>query len=656
MLEAMRHLSLLYLQQEFDLRTETSLNHIRETHGSGLSSLLVEGSEKIKRAYILRPKDSSTVQLSLVELTGKDIKRLPFNKPSGSQSPAIGPVIKRTFADKKIGPTKKIQETTLKYFIELSKDTENTWGNYFAEIVDVLSSERLVFEDKTIAVGKDGEFSSILEAAISILPEKETVFLAVADKDGNWPGDRKEYGEYLSYVLAEEKYLTGETPIEKNQTCPLCGQTETNLYPNAVKGAGLNLYNVDREGAFDQLRKSLAWKSYSLCLDCADLLYIFKNHLMNHFITQIAGKKCLVLPDLLAIDSQEQQDFVHKFREYLTNFSQQTITSNEFDLLGLLKEQQSNFTIQIIFAKFGQNLDDITGVISEILPSRLATLSKINESMNNWEHVFAPTNKFEFLNFDLNLNFFYPLFQRPGGKRVDSLNDSVRLFDIKRVLASCIYREEKLSRDNLNVLWKEFIETARCYLVSTSSSQSLLEESDKYLSLAGWIHHLARFFRYLSELEVYVVEQKQIFQPEMEALKPYFTADSGINSLEKAFAFLLGVLFGKLVQVQSARGVNIQSNSLNWLKKLNLNGKDLPELYIKVREKILAYETSNSPEVRLLEQDLAKVAIKLGNDIKLNNVDACYFLLLGQSVSRSILPSKAAKEKGTEVAEAAAGE
>lgn len=650
MLEVMSHLSLLYLQDKLNLDSSATLSDIRSNHPGELNFLLVEASEKIKRAYILEKTTQDVVKMSVVELKPEDIKRLPFSKPSGSQSPAIGPVIKRTFAEKKIGPTKKIQDTTCDYFVKLSKDGLAPWSSYFAEVIEILSAQQLIFNGSTITLGQNNNFSSLLDAAISLIPEKETVFLTVVDRESNWPGDRKDYWEYLSFVLAEEKYLTADTPIVKNQTCPLCGQTNLDLYPNAVKGAGLNLYNVDREGCFHQLKKSAAWKSYALCLNCADSLYIFKNHLMKNFITRIAGEKCLVIPDLLVIDKVDQVQFIQDLKKYLANFSDQIIAGSEFDLLSFLKNQSSNFTLQIVWAKFGQVLDDVTGVISEVLPSKLYALSRINELMNNWEHPLAPTIKVEWLDFDLNLNFFYSFFQRPGGKKADALNDSVRLFDIKRVLASAIYREEKLTRENLTVIWKEVLDTARCYVNlagQNNSWQSLLDESDKYISLASWIKYLARLLAYLSKLEVYLVEEKQVFQPETEALKPYFTSNSGINSLEKAFAFLLGILFGKLILVQGARGVNIQSNSLSWLKKLNLSGKDLPELYIKIREKLMVYETSANKDVRALEEEIAKVAVKLGSDIKLDNVQTCYFLLLGQSVSRNVLPSKA-KDKAQE--------
>jgi len=126
----------------------------------------------------------------------------------------------------------------------------------------------------------------------------------------------------------------------------------------------------------------------------------------------------------------------------------------------------------------------------------------------------------------------------------------------------------------------------------------------------------------------------------MDALKPYFGPESGIDTPEKAFSFLLGVLYGKLLQVQGARGVNVGANALSWLKRLTLQGKDLPELYNKTREKLLAYETEKSPEVKTLISEIGRLGVKLGDNIKLNEIQTNYYLLLGQSMTADILPSK----------------
>ena len=98
MISAIRELALLELNRRFQ-RHETPLEQLRQEHGKEIAPLLVEASAKISRAYLLQrvPEQANTVRMWVEELDEDKSRRLPFNKPSGSQSAAIGPVIKRTY-------------------------------------------------------------------------------------------------------------------------------------------------------------------------------------------------------------------------------------------------------------------------------------------------------------------------------------------------------------------------------------------------------------------------------------------------------------------------------------------------------------------------------------------------------------------------------
>ena len=114
---------------------------------------------------------------------------------------------------------------------------------------------------------------------------------------------------------------------------------------------------------------------------------------------------------------------------------------------------------------------------------------------------------------------------------------------------------------------------------------------------------------------------------------------TGIDSREKAYAFLLGALFGKLMQVQAARGVNVGANALPWLKRFTLTGRDLPDLYVKIREKLMTYRAESS-DVRVVTEELGELGTSLGTKIDLSQTETGYFLLLGQSLSLTFMPSK----------------
>ena len=93
---------------------------MRENKSGDILPFLVEAGEKIDRVYVLRP-DAENVNLVHIEaedFTFEKQKKIPFVKPSGSQSAAVGPVIKRTFKpkEKEAGPSSKIIKTTKESF------------------------------------------------------------------------------------------------------------------------------------------------------------------------------------------------------------------------------------------------------------------------------------------------------------------------------------------------------------------------------------------------------------------------------------------------------------------------------------------------------------------------------------------------------------
>ena len=135
------------------------------------------------------------------------------------------------------------------------------------------------------------------------------------------------------------------------------------------------------------------------------------------------------------------------------------------------------------------------------------------------------------------------------------------------------------------------------------------------------------------------------FRPGSELIRPYFGLESGIDSPAKAFAFILGLLYGKLLSVQAARRLNVGANALTWLKRLTLEGRDLPELYTKVRGKMLTYG-SESEEVRELNVELGEIVASSREYLKLGEIDTCFFLLLGQSLAVKVLPSKQTDDEG----------
>lgn len=669
MIGAMRILALDYLiqylteGQRIDDAEEWYCN-LRKHDLAKMFPFLVEDSGKVEKVYIIEPTSiKDTVKLIVQDVKtqsgNNDVSALPFMRPSGSQSAQVGPVIKRTYdkTKKAAGPSEKILNTTMEAFKEIA-NSNKPWSTYFRDILNILKCSKVQLSD-----GKDIEwehegYSNMLSCVVEKIGlQNNTVFLAVKDSYGKLPGENDFYLDYLmSDRLAGERYVTGNTPAKANGSCPLCGADKVTIYPNALKGAGINLTNADRAGVFSGIDTLQAWKKYALCSSCADLLYVYKFHVLKKsgpnrdeqpFGVRIAGDPALVVPLFFpGVNLSSRLEIMEDVKRYVENIKTD-VGEDEESLLNALKDYQFIMNFIFLWANVGQNIDNVTGMVSNVLPSRLKELSEVNYESRNWKHVLFPryreaAKKFDFRP-DLQLKAFRDLFLRPGGKKSKELNASAKLTRLKRAVAAAIYQQNSIPKDRF---WEEVMITARCYLIdaiSRGDSYTMLYEGEgkqgPFLTMAGWIRNINWWLYYFKRIGGLNLEER-FFVPEMENLKPFFGPESGIDNDAKAYTFMLGVLYGKVLQVQGARNINVGANALTWLKRLTLKGRDLPVLYIKIREKLLAYEMESSENVRNLLTEIGCLGVKLGDSINLNETQTNYYLLLGQSMTTFILPKK----------------
>ncbi len=652
MLEEMRDLALDFLwsqegQGEVPDNLSEWFKNTRLKKPKQIFPYLVEASENIEKYYTLSPDpdDSELAILEVADFQKGDNLRLPFNQPSGSQSPALGPVIKRTYATGKgAGPTPKIQISTLKSFENLAQE-DKPWSPFFQSAWQTFTRPKLFIATSGETVIAEPE-QNAYSLAVEKISERQTVFLAFKDDHGKLPGEYLEYLQYLQEILAQTKYATKALPPVENGLCSLSSEDGVIVFPNALSGAGVNIANIDRPGAFPGIAKENAALGYALSLDSADLLYIYKNHVSKLFIATIAGNRALIIPRT-QISGNVRQRFFKQVQELIQ--TENRVEMREERLMRLLGNEQAVTSMDILWANFGQKIENLQGSITDILPSRLRKITEVDDRFNSKiSHPIFPMHKM--YDFDLTLNWLSELLKRPGGNKAKSVNASRRLFQFKQNLAAAIYHGNRFPDDQF---WNEVFVTAQWYLnqaIEDGNAWNLLNEgystktNKPYWTFAGWIRHLSQFIHYLRELEVLRMSESS-YQPNSELLKPYFGQESGIDTDQKAFAFLVGVLYGKVMQVQGAKGVNVGANALTWLRRLTLTGEDLPDFYCKVREKLLTYETESSRDVREVLQEVGYLGTKIGDAFDIPQTTTCYFLLLGQSVAVQVLPSGSRDEE-----------
>ena len=652
MIQAMRQLALDFLYNELNGSGDEEVwyRDMRENDMGALFPYLVEAARDSMASnyYVLYP-DPDDEQVAVLEQRvrkDEDDTKIPFVQSTGSQSPALGPVIKRSYSNAKGGgPSEKILNSTLAAFAEIGIQGE-PWSGYFDYARQLLSRPILVSK----VDGKRYEGKAALYQTVKVIDENKTAYLSILDSEGKLPGERADYRAYLQNALAKEKYSTKSVEPVENQRDALTGE-RTTVYPNGLTGAGLNLTNVDRTGVFADLDDSNAWKKFSLGAANADLLYTFSFHMRGEFVGRVAGELALVLPHL-AVDQRKRQKFVRGFKTYIENLNQEDTSARERRLLRYFKDQpEAVVSITIVWASFGQKLENVTGIISDVLPSRLSVVSEHISSVKEMINPIFPVHAVEYAEPDLAFNSLGGLLKRPGGKKNKKANEGARLFEFKRDMAARVYHGRMIITTRF---WDEVLVVAKAYLMDIAESGNtygLLNEgfSQKgaFLTLAGWTKHVAKYIYFLRQLEVYPAMANWSYEPKQESLKGFFAdtrATAGLDDAHKVYAFLLGVLFGKVMEVQAARGVNVGANALTWLKRLNMTGADLPGLYNRVREKLLTYDTESRSEVRAIIAELGALGVQIGVP-QLNKTDACYYLLLGQSLTRTLIPIREKKEK-----------
>lgn len=651
MIYAMRQLALDYLYDTLGGSDDTEMwyRNLRENEMAALFPYLTEAARDsmAENYYVLFPdlQDEQVAVLEQRERKVTDKDKLPFVQSTGSQSPALGPVIKRSYQKGKGGgPSEKILTSTLTAFAELGMQ-EAPWSDYFAYAHELLSRPAVRFQ------GKLTEDAPALHQAVKLIGETKTAYLSILDAEGKLPGEREDYRSYLQDALASEKYSTGGVPPVEAQHDALTGEMTT-VYPNSLTGAGLNLTNVDRLGVFSNLDTDNAWKKYSLGAANADLLYTFSFHLRGDFIGRVAGEQALILPHP-TFEQARRQKFIQEFKSYVQSIKDSGNTAfREKNLLRQFKDHPDTISsITILWADFGQRLENVTGVVTDVLPSRLSTVAEIAQQVKDSSSPVFPTRPVEEADPDLSLNSLGTLLKRPGGKKNKKVNEGARLFELKRDMAARIYHGKPLNADRF---WDEVLGIAKAYLTEVAESGNgygLLNEGvgkkGNYLTLAGWVKHVARYIYLFRQLEVYPKMNDWHYTPQRDELKAFFEnsrATAGLDSPEKVYAFLLGTLFGKVMEVQGARGVNVGANALTWLKRMNLTGADLPGLYIRVREKLLTYNTESSPKVRAIVEELGHLGTQIGKP-NLSKTDTGYYVLLGQSLTKTLIPASPKETK-----------
>lgn len=639
MLDAIRNLGILKMIDKFEEFDSTALESVDSFIEE--REIAIESGDYARLQFELISAEhigifaieGETIRFIVEKIDSDDSWKYLFLK-TASQGTYITPTWKES--------PSKLKKTVKKY-IKDSEDTDADW----------LQNAVKIFKSDDIEIGELKE-----DGTLERKPFFETVEWAKKTKkikvfsvkiNGKYNAEIRELLDRSFREKPKAIYQTKDAASFNlpGVRCSLCHR-ETELFPNVLAGVGINIANVDKFGFFPGVTRRNAGKAFPICAPCAEALYAAKFHVFQNLKQEISGHQALIIPHLLeSEDREEGLDIVTSELKRLMR----GVGGAERTESGILKDLSENkgiSTVTLIIGDVGgQSVENIRKVIPDILPSRLSDISRAIEAVNGVNDEYPPNH--------------------PWKSKYPPLNGNLRI--IRDVLGSPKYSQQKggggrkpfkaSSVDTLNLLSAIFLK--RTYplkdILSEFSSKlsydflgalSSGDNNQPIYSIWNNIANMVYLLSFLDQLEVIRMNSGNNFVNKYlerhEGLKPLngflSTEAKGLDTEEKQYAFIVGLLFGKLISFQQRRGV--ATSGLKWLKGLQLSPQDLMDVFVKTRGKLDDYSTPRSAwsdEMRGVAEAIGALGADIG-DWSISRKEISYYLCLGQSLSGYYLPGK----------------
>lgn len=658
MIEAIREIGILKMidtfREDFDATALTSINSFLEqrkkaiAHGTyGKLQFETINEDKIGIFELNRGKVSFDTEV----LEIADSWKYLFLK-TASQGKYATPTWKENVAKEKKGDIGKKITKTIEEFKRKSESTHVSW------ISDVMK----IFTATDVEIGEltsDGKLQKKSFLDTIVWAKSKGIRIFSVKIEGKYCA---EIPELLNEALLTKREAMYQTNMAQStnlpEKCSLCNDN-TILYPNVLSGVGLNIGNVDKPGFFPGVDSKNSTKAFPICEPCAEALYAAKFHVIPSLFQNISGHQTLIIPSLIETENKSEGLDIITSALKIVKKSVSGAEKTEKNLLIDLADNKAIANLTFIMGDVrGQSVENIHKVIPSVLPSRLSEISRAIDCVNRIHDKYPEghpwkSKKFMPLNGELSIvkwvlgNPKYAK-QKTGMGRKPFVASSVDTLD----LVTAIFLKNQYSHKSL--LAEFSAKLSYDYLGALSNENHYAPINVIQNDIANMMH----LQLFLHELEVIKMNPGQNYvgkyleQHEgLKSLNEFLNSEArGLDTKEKQYAFLAGLLFGKLVRIQLARGVS--TNALKWLKGLQLSPDEIKEIFQKTRSKLDDYSTPKnawSDEMRGVAEAVAALGASITN-WEISRKEIPYYLCLGQSLSDYYLPSKSSgntpKDKG----------
>jgi hypothetical protein len=458
---------------------------------------------------------------------------------------------------------------------------------------------------------KNNNIEEQLKEKFPSLKLSESVFVGLTI-DGKPIGEYELFRRYLLFVRTRAGLQNGaerfknkifsEVSVEIG-ICPSCHR-EKPLLDQWQSTAELSFYQTTNE---NHLSYAFPESTFKLCQSCADLLFIFKQRLLEVLTRKLGGNECLVLPSikLIPLDENEKRRLYENLKD-LWSITNSNISSAEERLLYRLGQLPSYATVTFVFgdyitsgkSKNVRRLDELNIIFPDVLPSKLSQIANAIQETNsyldkmwaltgrNWNCTWNISDDFLLLQ-----NLFHPKWEE------NKQGKSRRRPEVERYLRGIFY--------GLEITFSEIANDCYINLLSAfKKSRTGKNDAEKY-SLVNYIGDILSLMVFICKLKNF--SAKQEVEDMTENTKFEFSAmpDLGkfiemhplFKDTQYLAPFFVGCLFSYAENLQKD---NSRLAVYNWLGTMALSYEDiLQDIYPKVLNYITNKEKIvNSPRLQ----------------------------------------------------------
>ena len=469
---------------------------------------------------------------------------------------------------------------------------------------------------------------------------------------GRYPGDLPDLARDSFARKPDTIFQTVGSPAHDDGVCSLC-RRPGRVYPNVLSGAGFNIFNTDKPGFFPDCDPAAAWRVNPICRECGEQIYTARWRVFPGLTRRICGKELLAIPHLL--DGERPDDLLRRLVDDYSPADTPLATADTTETLlyDALAQSRAVATVTYLVANVaGQAVSDISRVIPNVIPSRLGTVADAIRAVNTTYAALPDDHPFAFYGSGPAstpvrrppITESFAIFQAALGIRRQKnvgakyVAQHVSYDDlVLAILTSQPYPVARLYADFAGKLLHDFRQ-ARGDSVPAQTAALARTTRAMHATLA-FLHRLTTIPLPPGETTMNPILSRY---PSLTPLNEFLTAAPGLNTPEKSFTFLLGLLAGKLVSVQLGRRVNPES--LRWIATATFSEPDLRTLFVRVRTKLDQYSTTKDETAWSAEmRGVAEAVATAGAGIPkwtLSRDEAAYWFAVGHTLAPVYLPAK----------------